>query len=161
MNLLSLVGPRLDNIYQIRRKRYYSSGCNFLQSKQGLSICATHACCRSPTCICLAAPLLFMPLCTSLFIQDLFQYLIYAGLGIRIQQRNETKRIRGGNDFVAALLACLLLYRHCCYSAQSPGPIPNAVSFLLEDPFINKGTQFLLENKYSLWTILVKLNILI
>jgi hypothetical protein len=26
MNLLSLVGPRLDNICQIRRKWYYSSG---------------------------------------------------------------------------------------------------------------------------------------
>ena len=36
MNLLSLVGPRLDNIYQIRRKCYYSSGWNFFQSKQGL-----------------------------------------------------------------------------------------------------------------------------
>jgi hypothetical protein len=35
MNLLSLVGPRLDNIFQIKRKRYYSSGSNFLQSKQG------------------------------------------------------------------------------------------------------------------------------
>ena len=81
-------------------------------------------------------------------------------LGWVFESNNVTKRIRGGNDFVAAFLACLL-YRHCCYSAQSPGPIPNAVSFLLEDPFINKGTQFLLENKYSLWTILVKLNILI
>jgi hypothetical protein len=36
MNLLSLVGPWLDNICQIRRKWYYSSGWNFLQSKQGL-----------------------------------------------------------------------------------------------------------------------------
>jgi hypothetical protein len=35
MNLLSLVGPWLDNIYQIRRKWYYLSGWNFLQSKQG------------------------------------------------------------------------------------------------------------------------------
>jgi hypothetical protein len=35
MNLLSLVGPRLDNIYQIRRKCYYLSGYNFLQSKHG------------------------------------------------------------------------------------------------------------------------------
>jgi hypothetical protein len=35
MNLLSLVGPWLDNICQIRRKWYYSSGWNFLQSKQG------------------------------------------------------------------------------------------------------------------------------
>jgi hypothetical protein len=34
MNLLSLVGPWLDNIYQIRRKWYYSSWWNFLQSKQ-------------------------------------------------------------------------------------------------------------------------------
>ena len=38
MNLLSLVGPRLDNIYQIRRKCYYSSGWNFFQSKQGLHL---------------------------------------------------------------------------------------------------------------------------
>jgi hypothetical protein len=35
MNLLKLVGPRLDNIYQIRRKLYYSSDRNFFQSKQG------------------------------------------------------------------------------------------------------------------------------
>jgi hypothetical protein len=35
MNPLSLVGPWLDNIYQIRRKWYYSSGWNFLRSKQG------------------------------------------------------------------------------------------------------------------------------
>ena len=35
MNLLSLVDPRLDNIYPIRRKCYYSSGWNFLQSKHG------------------------------------------------------------------------------------------------------------------------------
>jgi hypothetical protein len=35
MNLLSLVGPRLDNICQIRRKWYYSSGF-FFQSKRGL-----------------------------------------------------------------------------------------------------------------------------
>ena len=38
MNLLSLVGPRLDNIYQIRRKWYYSSGCKNLQSDQGLGL---------------------------------------------------------------------------------------------------------------------------
>ena len=38
MNLLSLVGLRLDNIYQIRRKCYYSSSWNFFQSKQGLSL---------------------------------------------------------------------------------------------------------------------------
>jgi hypothetical protein len=35
MNLLSLIGPRLDNICQIRRKWYYSSGCKNLQSEQG------------------------------------------------------------------------------------------------------------------------------
>jgi hypothetical protein len=35
MNLLSLVGPRLDNICQIRRKWYYSSGSKYLQSKRG------------------------------------------------------------------------------------------------------------------------------
>jgi hypothetical protein len=35
MNLLSLVGPRLDNIYQIRRKWYYSSGWKNFQSKRG------------------------------------------------------------------------------------------------------------------------------
>ena len=35
MNLLSLVGPRLDNIYQIRRKWYYLSGWKKLQSKRG------------------------------------------------------------------------------------------------------------------------------
>ena len=34
MNLLSLVSPRLDNICQIRRKWYYSSGSFFLQSKR-------------------------------------------------------------------------------------------------------------------------------
>jgi hypothetical protein len=33
MNLLSLVGPRLDNIYPIRRKWYYSLGLKYLQSK--------------------------------------------------------------------------------------------------------------------------------
>jgi hypothetical protein len=38
MNLLSLVGPRLDNICQIRRKWYYLSGSLFLQSKQALRI---------------------------------------------------------------------------------------------------------------------------
>jgi hypothetical protein len=36
MNLLSLVGPRLDNICQIRRKWYYSLGCKNLQSEEGL-----------------------------------------------------------------------------------------------------------------------------
>jgi hypothetical protein len=36
MNLLSLIGLRLDNIYQIRRKWYYSSEWNFFQSKHGL-----------------------------------------------------------------------------------------------------------------------------
>ena len=35
MNLLNLVGQRLDNIYQIRRKCYYLSGWNYLRSKQG------------------------------------------------------------------------------------------------------------------------------
>jgi hypothetical protein len=35
MNLLSLVGLRLDNIYQIRRKWYYLSGSKYLQSKRG------------------------------------------------------------------------------------------------------------------------------
>jgi len=35
MNLLTSVDPRLDNIYQIRRKCYYSSSWNFFQSKQG------------------------------------------------------------------------------------------------------------------------------
>jgi hypothetical protein len=39
MNLLSLVGPWLDNICQIRRKWYYLSDWNFLQSKRGLYIC--------------------------------------------------------------------------------------------------------------------------
>jgi hypothetical protein len=34
MNLLSLVGPRLDNIYQIRRKWYYLSSSKNLQTKQ-------------------------------------------------------------------------------------------------------------------------------
>jgi hypothetical protein len=38
MNLLSLVGPRLDNICQIRRKWYYLSGWNFLQSKRGKTL---------------------------------------------------------------------------------------------------------------------------
>ena len=38
MNLLSLVGPRLDNICQIRRKWYYSSGWKKLQSKHGPSL---------------------------------------------------------------------------------------------------------------------------
>ena len=38
MNLLNLGGLRLDNIYQIRRKCYYSSGWNFLQSKRGLGV---------------------------------------------------------------------------------------------------------------------------
>jgi hypothetical protein len=38
MNLLSLVGPRLNNIYQIRRKRYYLSGLLFLPSKRGPSV---------------------------------------------------------------------------------------------------------------------------
>jgi hypothetical protein len=38
MNLLSLVGPRLDNICQIRRKWYYSSGLKYLQSKRGLNL---------------------------------------------------------------------------------------------------------------------------
>jgi len=37
MNLLSLVSPQLNNIYQIKRKCYYSSGWNFLQSKHGLN----------------------------------------------------------------------------------------------------------------------------
>jgi hypothetical protein len=37
MNLLSLVGPRLDNICQIRRKWYYSSGWTNLQTKRGLN----------------------------------------------------------------------------------------------------------------------------
>jgi hypothetical protein len=37
MNLLSLVSLRLDNICQIKRKWYYSSGWKNLQSKQGLS----------------------------------------------------------------------------------------------------------------------------
>ena len=36
MNLLNLVGLRLDNIYQIRRKWYYSSGWKNFQTKQGL-----------------------------------------------------------------------------------------------------------------------------
>ena len=36
MNLLSLVGPRLDNIYQIRRNYYYSSVWKNFQSKQDL-----------------------------------------------------------------------------------------------------------------------------
>jgi hypothetical protein len=43
MNLLSLVGPRLNNICQIRRKQYYSSGSNFLQSKRGLGWILLHA----------------------------------------------------------------------------------------------------------------------
>jgi hypothetical protein len=48
MNLLSLVGLRLDNIYQIRRKWYYSSGWNFFQSKQGLrSLSFFHSVCQS------------------------------------------------------------------------------------------------------------------
>jgi len=34
MNLLSLVDPRLDNIYQIRRKWYYSSGSLFFQMNE-------------------------------------------------------------------------------------------------------------------------------
>ena len=38
MNLLSLVGLRLDNIYQIRRKWYYLSGSLFLQSERGPSL---------------------------------------------------------------------------------------------------------------------------
>jgi hypothetical protein len=38
MNLLSLIGPWLDNICQIRQKWYYSSGWNFLQSKRGLGL---------------------------------------------------------------------------------------------------------------------------
>jgi hypothetical protein len=38
MNLLSLVGPRLDNICQIRRKWYYLSVWIFLQSKRGLKL---------------------------------------------------------------------------------------------------------------------------
>jgi hypothetical protein len=37
MNLLSLVGPWLDNICQIRRKWYYLSGWNFLQSNMGFA----------------------------------------------------------------------------------------------------------------------------
>jgi len=36
MNLLSLVGPRLNNIYQIRRKWYYSSDSKNLQNEPGL-----------------------------------------------------------------------------------------------------------------------------
>ena len=55
MNLLSLVGPRLDNICQIRRKWYYSSGSKNLQSEQGLDSevdvmsAATALCdCQSP-----------------------------------------------------------------------------------------------------------------
>jgi hypothetical protein len=35
MNLLSLVGLRMDNICQIRRKWYYSSGSFLLQTKRG------------------------------------------------------------------------------------------------------------------------------
>ena len=35
MNLLSIVGPRLDNICQIKRKWYYSSGWKKFQSKRG------------------------------------------------------------------------------------------------------------------------------
>jgi hypothetical protein len=38
MNLLSLVGSRLYNIYQIRRKSYYSSDSKYLQSKRGLNL---------------------------------------------------------------------------------------------------------------------------
>jgi hypothetical protein len=38
MNLLSLVGPRLDNICQIKRKCYYSSSSFLLQSKRALGI---------------------------------------------------------------------------------------------------------------------------
>ena len=34
MNLLSLVGPRLNNICQIRRKWYYSSNSKNLQSER-------------------------------------------------------------------------------------------------------------------------------
>jgi hypothetical protein len=37
MNLLILVGPRLDNICQIWRKWYYSSGWKNFQSKRGWS----------------------------------------------------------------------------------------------------------------------------
>ena len=40
MNLLSLVGPRLNNICQIRRKWYYLSGSKNLQSERG----PTHHC---------------------------------------------------------------------------------------------------------------------
>jgi hypothetical protein len=35
MNLLSLAGPRLDNVCQIKRKWYYWSVWNFLQSQRG------------------------------------------------------------------------------------------------------------------------------
>ena len=52
MNLLSLVGPRLDNIYQIRRKCYYSSGWNFFQSKQGLSMFSRYSWGDSLWCHC-------------------------------------------------------------------------------------------------------------
>jgi hypothetical protein len=38
MNLLSLVGSRLDNICQIRRKWYYSSGSKNLQTEQALTL---------------------------------------------------------------------------------------------------------------------------
>ena len=44
MNLLSLVGPRLDNICQIRQKWYYLLGSLFLQSERGPS---TFICCRT------------------------------------------------------------------------------------------------------------------
>jgi hypothetical protein len=43
MNLLSLVGPRLNNIYQIRRKLYYSSGSFFFPSKRGLNTAKAEA----------------------------------------------------------------------------------------------------------------------
>jgi hypothetical protein len=38
MNLLSLIGPRLDNICRIRQKWYYSSGWKKLQTKPGLGL---------------------------------------------------------------------------------------------------------------------------
>jgi hypothetical protein len=52
MNLLNLVGPRLDNIYQIRRKWYYLSGSFFFQFKRGpdfLTISAANETCKNTT----------------------------------------------------------------------------------------------------------------
>jgi hypothetical protein len=55
MNLLSLVGLRLDNICQIRRKWYYSSVWNFLQSKQGADDLLQVANCTTSTVTAVSA----------------------------------------------------------------------------------------------------------